>query len=151
MHILRPISILMLVTLLVSGCSAGRTAFSKAQKLENDGNLDAALVKYAEVSAAHPEVGGNIREAVCTHLHATTLRQGADDKWQNGAGMANHAKLVIADDAAFYIGSQNWYPAQLSELGYIVDDAATTRQLLDEYFLKMWSASSRVMANTCGL
>jgi phosphatidylserine/phosphatidylglycerophosphate/cardiolipin synthase-like enzyme len=106
------------------------------------------LIEYAD---AHPEVGGNIRDAVCTKLHATTLRQGADDKWQNGAGMANHAKLVIADDAAFYIGSQNWYPAQLSELGYIVDDAATTRQLLDEYFLKMWSASSRVMANTCGL
>jgi len=57
MHILRPISILMLVTLLVSGCSAGRTAFSKAQKLESEGNLDAALIKYAEVASAYPEVG----------------------------------------------------------------------------------------------
>jgi len=57
MHSLKPIATLVLVTLLFSGCSAGRTAFSKAEKLEHDGNLDAALVKYAEVATANPEVG----------------------------------------------------------------------------------------------
>ena len=54
---IRAISILMLVTLVFSGCTAGRTAFNKAEKLERDGNLDAALVKYAEVAAANPDVG----------------------------------------------------------------------------------------------
>ncbi|HUS33446.1 MAG TPA: phospholipase D-like domain-containing protein [Kofleriaceae bacterium] len=106
------------------------------------------LIEYAD---AHPDVAGDIRSAVCAHLHVTSLRQGADDVWTNGAALANHAKLAIADDAAFYMGSQNWYPAQLSELGYIVDDAATTRGLLDSYYSKLWSASSRVAANTCGL
>ena len=57
MHSIRPICTLILVTLLLSGCTAGRTAFSKAQKLEAEGNLDAALVKYAEVATKHPEVG----------------------------------------------------------------------------------------------
>ena len=57
MHRLRPISTLMLATLVFSGCTAGRTAFSKAEKLEQSGNLDAALVKYAEVASANPEVG----------------------------------------------------------------------------------------------
>ena len=57
MHSKKAISILMLVPLLFSGCTAGRTAFSKAEKLERDGNLDAALVKYAEVATANPEVG----------------------------------------------------------------------------------------------
>jgi len=57
MHSIKPILTLVMVTLLFSGCTAGRTAFSKAQKLENDGNLDAALVKYAEVATANPEVG----------------------------------------------------------------------------------------------
>lgn len=57
MHSIRPISTLMLLSLLVSGCTAGRTAFSKAEKLERSGNLDAAMVKYAEVAAANPEVG----------------------------------------------------------------------------------------------
>ncbi|GAW65568.1 type II secretion system protein [Geoanaerobacter pelophilus] len=47
----------MLVALALSGCTSGRTAFSKAEKLEREGNLDAALVKYAEVSAANPDVG----------------------------------------------------------------------------------------------
>ncbi|MBU5637736.1 tetratricopeptide repeat protein [Geomonas sp. Red69] len=57
MHRLRSISTLMLLTLALSGCAAGRTAFSKAEQLEREGNLDAALVKYAEVAAKHPEVG----------------------------------------------------------------------------------------------
>ncbi len=57
MHSMKAISILMLAPLFFSGCSAGRTSFSKAQKLEREGNLDGALVKYAEVSAANPEVG----------------------------------------------------------------------------------------------
>jgi len=57
MHSIRPICTLILVTLLFSGCTAGRTAFSKAQKLEREGNIDAALVKYAEVATANPEVG----------------------------------------------------------------------------------------------
>jgi phosphatidylserine/phosphatidylglycerophosphate/cardiolipin synthase-like enzyme len=104
------------------------------------------LVDYAQ---AHPDVGGNVAQLVCEKLHATTLRQGPDDHWPDGRGLANHAKLVIADDAAFYLGSQNWYPAQLSELGYIVDDATATHELLDAYYSKLWSASARVMANTC--
>jgi general secretion pathway protein D len=57
MHSIKPIGTLIMATLLLSGCTAGRTGFSKAQKLENDGNLDAALVKYAEVTTANPEVG----------------------------------------------------------------------------------------------
>ncbi|HEY5512846.1 MAG TPA: secretin N-terminal domain-containing protein, partial [Geomonas sp.] len=57
MHSIKPISTLVLVSLLFSGCTSGRTAFSKAERLERDGNLDAALVKYAEVATANPEVG----------------------------------------------------------------------------------------------
>ncbi|QWV92251.1 tetratricopeptide repeat protein [Geomonas oryzisoli] len=57
MHRLRSISTLMLLTVALSGCAGGRTAFSKAEQLEREGDLDAALVKYAEVAAKHPEVG----------------------------------------------------------------------------------------------
>lgn len=41
----------------VSGCAAGRSAFNKAEKLEREGNLDDAVVKYAEAAAANPDVG----------------------------------------------------------------------------------------------
>lgn len=57
MHRPRPILTVMLVALALSGCTSGRTAFSKAEKLEREGNLDAALVKYAEVAAANPDIG----------------------------------------------------------------------------------------------
>jgi general secretion pathway protein D len=57
MHSQKAISILVLLPLLFSGCSAGRTGFGKAEQLERDGNLDAALVKYSEVAAANPNVG----------------------------------------------------------------------------------------------
>jgi general secretion pathway protein D len=52
----RPMYTLMLATLVVSGCSSGRTTFGKGEKLERDGNLDAALVKYAEAASANPDV-----------------------------------------------------------------------------------------------
>jgi phosphatidylserine/phosphatidylglycerophosphate/cardiolipin synthase-like enzyme len=91
-----------------------------------------------------------LRAAACTHLHATTLRQDPSaDTWPDGTGFANHAKLVIADDSTFYLGSQNWYPAQLSELGFIVDDATATRELLADYYTPLWTASSRVAVDTC--
>ena len=57
MQKIKPICALMLVSMLLSGCTPGRTAFSRAEKLERDGNIDAALVKYAEVAAANPEMG----------------------------------------------------------------------------------------------
>ncbi|ACH38303.1 type II secretion system secretin lipoprotein PulQ [Citrifermentans bemidjiense Bem] len=57
MHRPRLILTVMLVALALSGCTSGRTAFSKAEKLEREGNLDAALVKYAEVAAANPDIG----------------------------------------------------------------------------------------------
>ncbi|GFO70264.1 hypothetical protein GMLC_38430 [Geomonas limicola] len=56
MHSIKPICTLILASLLLSGCTAGRTAFSKAQKLEGEGNIDGALVKYAEVASANPDV-----------------------------------------------------------------------------------------------
>lgn len=52
-------NIFLLFTLLafLSGCGAGRSAFSKAQKMELDGNLDEAVVKYAAAAAANPDIG----------------------------------------------------------------------------------------------
>lgn len=120
------------------------------------GGLMAGSASYSNgwtpLDVAHQLVSyrPDVRAAICAHLHATTLRQGPDaDTWPDGTGFANHAKLVIADDAAFYLGSQNWYPAQLSELGFIVDDAAATRELLADYYTPLWTASSRVAVDTC--
>jgi general secretion pathway protein D len=41
---------------LFAGCAAGLSAFNKAEKLERDGNLDEAVMKYAEAATANPGV-----------------------------------------------------------------------------------------------
>lgn len=40
----------------MDGCAGGLTAFNRAQKLEKQGKLDEAVMKYAEISAAHPDM-----------------------------------------------------------------------------------------------
>ncbi|WP_298438126.1 cohesin domain-containing protein [Geobacter sp.] len=46
-----PISLLALL----SGCGAGLTAFNKGEKLEREGRLDEAVLKYAEAATANPD------------------------------------------------------------------------------------------------
>ena len=38
-------------------------------------------------------------------------------------------------------------PANLVELGFIVDDAAVTQQLRDGYFTQAWASSARTVAS----
>lgn len=40
----------------LAGCGAGLTAFNKGEKLEREGRLDEAVLKYSEASAADPEM-----------------------------------------------------------------------------------------------
>lgn len=42
---------------LLSGCATGRTAFSRGEKLERDGNLDEAVLRYAEAVKTDPSSG----------------------------------------------------------------------------------------------
>jgi general secretion pathway protein D len=58
MHILRKGLLLLLIALagLNSGCTAGRTAFNKAEKLEQMGQYDDAVMKYAEAVSANPNL-----------------------------------------------------------------------------------------------
>lgn len=67
------------------------------------------------------------------------------DKWdaswlKNTIG--THAKFVMVDDTAFYIGSHNLYPANLQEFGVIVTNSAAAVELKTQYWDKMWAESS---------
>lgn len=48
--------------------------------------------------------------------------------------IGNHAKVIMADDSAFYMGSNNAYGAGLAEFGLIVDDAEKARELDNNYY-----------------
>jgi hypothetical protein len=87
--------------------------------------------------------GAGIVDVLCTKLHVAGARD------VSGGLVPNHAKVVIADESTFYVGSQNLYPGglsdavipELSEFGYIVDDANVTKAFISRYWEPNWGAS----------
>ena len=85
---------------------------------------------------------GAARRLVCRDVGLGYLHSAPALSWPDGHRFANHAKLVEVDDQAFYIGSENLYPARLQELGLIVESAAATATLNTEYLDPLWHYSS---------
>lgn len=56
MQCVRKLSILLCLLTVLAGCAAGRTAFDKGEKFESAGDLDQAVLKYAEAATANPEI-----------------------------------------------------------------------------------------------
>lgn len=54
--------------------------------------------------------------------------------YPNGATIGNHSKVIIVDDQAYYIGSQNVYLCDLAEWGVIVDSKDDTTRLVNEWW-----------------
>lgn len=110
--------------------------------------------KFVGVAAAHPEVmqGKDPAAVVCEKLKLMNLRMNAQtDAWADGSTYANHAKLMVVDDRAFYLGSQNTYVANLAEFGYVVDDQRATQKLLDAYLTPAERFSSRTAVSGPGV
>lgn len=91
-----------------------------------------------------------VDERLQTNLDIRELRF-SDEETITVAGapqpLRNHAKVVIVDDAAAYIGSQNLYPGgmaarppiqQLGEFGYIIVGSQVPNLVLDNYWNRMW-------------
>jgi len=87
--------------------------------------------------------GAALDALVCARLRIAPLRFSDDDAFPGGGAPGNHAKLVLVDDRAFHIGSQNLYPAGLTEYGFIVEDVAAAATLRADYWDPLWAASSR--------
>ncbi|MEY3288175.1 MAG: hypothetical protein RLZZ419_417 [Pseudomonadota bacterium] len=58
---------------------------------------------------------------------------------------ANHSKFYMATDdsgkAIYYVGSDNLYPHDLFEFGYMVDDIAANKKMYDNYWTNVWKYS----------
>ncbi len=80
-------------------------------------------------------------------FHCTPLRfSESGDRWRHGElelKIINHAKLWMVDDRAFHVGSDNIYPHNLQEFGYVVESEPLARELLADYWEPMWRFSSR--------
>lgn len=128
----------------VSAISAYFNTYDNGWSLEDVGK------KFVAFAAAHPEAtnGRDPAELVCSKLRLAHLRMGDTESWPGGATYANHAKVIVVDDRAFYLGSQNAYVANLAEFGMIVDDASTTRRFVQSYLerAERWSMRTAIGA-----
>ncbi|WP_300320092.1 phospholipase [Accumulibacter sp.] len=64
----------------------------------------------------------------------------------------NHAKIMIIDDEAYVIGSDNLYPGFLSEFDYLVEGKDAVSTLLKTYWEPLWQYSwpHRINAQASG-
>ncbi len=53
----------------------------------------------------------------------------------------NHSKIMIVDDEAYVVGSDNLYPGFLSEINYLVEGAEAVGELITSYWQPLWQYS----------
>jgi phosphatidylserine/phosphatidylglycerophosphate/cardiolipin synthase-like enzyme len=127
------------ITIVVSdeNAKSNSGSYSNGYKLK-----DIAQTLTKVVAAQNPSKSAqDARQMVCNDVGLAGVRTVKADKWSNGNPFANHAKLVAVDDSAFYIGSENLYPARLQELGMIVEDAGAGATLKSNYLDPLWAQS----------
>ena len=61
----------------------------------------------------------------------------------------NHAKFWMVDERAFHVGSDNLYPHNLQEFGFVIESAAVAREALTAYWEPLWMYSSRTAIDVC--
>ena len=88
---------------------------------------------------------------LCSRFHLASFRFGPDDSWPGSKTIANHSKLWMVDDRVFYIGSDNMYPVNLQEFGYIVGDSKAVDTMIESYWTPLWQWSSRVAVSGEGV
>jgi phosphatidylserine/phosphatidylglycerophosphate/cardiolipin synthase-like enzyme len=82
-----------------------------------------------------------LNELLCRRLHIAPFRFGPDATWPGNRPIGNHSKFWMVDDRVFYIGSNNFYPVNLQEFGYIVDDRVAAAELQRSYWTPLWQWS----------
>ncbi|MFO1080594.1 MAG: hypothetical protein U1E23_08215 [Reyranellaceae bacterium] len=109
----------------------------------NSGSSYSNSVSLATLAAHLREVaqrraGRDVDDLLCRHVHLAPFRFGPDATWPGNRPIANHAKLWMVDERVFYLGSDNAYPVNLQEFGYVVDDRAAARELVARYWKPLW-------------
>ena len=92
-----------------------------------------------------------VNALLCSRFHLAPFRFGPDDSWPGGKTIANHSKLWMVDDRIFYIGSDNMYPVNLQEFGFIIDDRKAVDALIESYWNPLWQWSRRAAVSGEGV
>lgn len=86
--------------------------------------------------------------AACRSLLVAPFRFSSLDKWPGSTAPGLHAKVIAVDDSAVMVGSQNAYPNQLQEFGYIVEDVRAMADM-KRVFLDPLEGYARASALPC--
>lgn len=104
--------------------------------------LDAVAQKIKDVVAQRSGLKDpELSNLLCQRLHLAPLRFGPDAAWPDKRPIGTHAKFWMVDNRAFYIGSENLYPTDLQEFGYIVENAQAAAEVRKDYWNKAWEWS----------
>lgn len=85
-------------------------------------------------------------QAGAENVQICSFRYSNADKWPGTGLFAKprlHNKIIAVDSAVVYVGSQNAYPNELMEFGYIVESTAAVADLKRTYLDPMVRYSSR--------
>jgi phosphatidylserine/phosphatidylglycerophosphate/cardiolipin synthase-like enzyme len=149
--ILRDVSVSIVLTTpgATSGAGAGYTTGATIEAVAI--TLTALTMSVAVGLRIPPERAAAL---LLKNLRIAPIRFSADKEWpaerandlcgqaKVARKIANHAKVWIVDDQMFYVGSQNAYPSDNQEYGYIVEGTAETAQLLEQYWNPLWKWSA---------
>jgi len=108
--------------------------------MKTQGELSGILVERVEIQGGLDTIAAEA--VVCEYLSLASVRIASDfPLWESGYSMAQHNKVIMADDAAFYMGSMNLYPTLLQEFGFIVEDAEAAAELKRDMLDPLWEYS----------
>jgi phosphatidylserine/phosphatidylglycerophosphate/cardiolipin synthase-like enzyme len=104
-------------------------------------DISAYLLSRVEVAVGD---AAQAKERFCAQVGVAPLRfNDTMDTWPGGQGIGNHTKVVAVDRAAFYVGSQNLYPAWLQEYGVITEDPTAAATFYEALLDPLWQYSQR--------
>jgi phosphatidylserine/phosphatidylglycerophosphate/cardiolipin synthase-like enzyme len=113
----------------------------EARRADKNGRLDTSIRRGPDP----------VNAMLCSRVHLAPYRFGPDKEWPGGKTIANHSKFWMVDDRVFYIGSDNLYPVDLQEFGYIVDDRRAAADILETYWNPVWQWSQRAAVSGEGV
>jgi phosphatidylserine/phosphatidylglycerophosphate/cardiolipin synthase-like enzyme len=125
--------------------AGGLTGLSAPYDGDNPATVNAKMAQVLAEQAGIPVQ--TAQRMVGQQFHLAQFRYSSDITYPGDIPIGNHAKTLIVDDAAFYLGSQNMYSSNLNEFGYIVEDAATAQSYLANYWTPLWNWSKSTATN----
>jgi phosphatidylserine/phosphatidylglycerophosphate/cardiolipin synthase-like enzyme len=119
----------------------GAVGLSKATYSNDIPVADVARNIRAVVQSRTKLAAADLNALLCQHLHIAPFRFGPDAAWPDGHPIGDHGKFWMVDDHVFYIGSDNMYPSDLQEFGYVIDDRAAADTVRRDYWDPLWKWS----------